>query len=47
MVTHKGASADSGHYMGWTRKEEGYVPSGEEEWWHFNGLLLALRAGES
>ncbi|WWC67636.1 uncharacterized protein I206_101546 [Kwoniella pini CBS 10737] len=37
MVTHKGASADSGHYIGWTRKESD-VPqaSGEEEWFKFD-----------
>jgi hypothetical protein len=37
MVTHKGASADSGHYIGWARKEGGFVPSGEEEWYKFDG----------
>ncbi|BEI82925.1 hypothetical protein CcaverHIS002_0307930 [Cutaneotrichosporon cavernicola] len=36
MVTHKGASADSGHYIGWARKEGGFVPSGEEEWYKFD-----------
>jgi len=37
MVTHKGASADSGHYIGWTRKDDGEVkPIGEEEWFKFD-----------
>nr|CCM73231.1 CNG04540p [Kwoniella mangrovensis] len=37
MVTHKGASADSGHYIGWTRKEsEVPVASSEEEWYKFD-----------
>lgn len=39
MVTHKGASADSGHYIGWARKEGGFDPSGEEEWYKFDGEL--------
>jgi len=37
MVTHKGASADSGHYIGWSRKEGSLAPSGEEEWFKFDG----------
>ncbi|KLT39995.1 cysteine proteinase [Cutaneotrichosporon oleaginosum] len=36
MVTHKGASADAGHYIGWARKEGGFAPSGEEEWYKFD-----------
>ncbi|KAK1926366.1 CNG04540-like protein [Papiliotrema laurentii] len=36
MITHKGASADSGHYIGWTRKEDSFAPSGEEEWYKFD-----------
>ncbi|WRT65064.1 uncharacterized protein IL334_002006 [Kwoniella shivajii] len=37
MVTHKGASADSGHYIGWTRKESEHpIASGEEEWFKFD-----------
>lgn len=38
IVTHKGNSADSGHYIGWTRQptEENGVP-GEEDWWKFDG----------
>lgn len=49
MVTHKGASADSGealtmsrsnyvgHYIGWTRKDDTIAPLGEEEWYKFDG----------
>lgn len=36
MVTHKGPSADSGHYIGWTRKEDSIAASGEEEWYKFD-----------
>lgn len=38
IVTHKGNSADSGHYIGWTRQptEENGIP-GEEDWWKFDG----------
>ncbi|ORY22440.1 ubiquitin C-terminal hydrolase [Naematelia encephala] len=36
VVTHKGASADSGHYIGWVRKEDTRAPSGEEEWYKFD-----------
>jgi ubiquitin carboxyl-terminal hydrolase 14 len=39
MVTHKGASADSGHYIGWARKSEGFVASGDEEWYKFDGTF--------
>jgi ubiquitin carboxyl-terminal hydrolase 14 len=37
MVTHKGPSAEAGHYIGWVRKDDGFVPSGEEEWYKFDG----------
>lgn len=38
LVTHKGASADSGHYIGWTRKDDDEpAPSGEEDWYKFDG----------
>ena len=30
-MTHKGRSADSGHYIGWARKEEG-----SDQWFQFN-----------
>ncbi|OCF41830.1 hypothetical protein I317_04340 [Kwoniella heveanensis CBS 569] len=37
MITHKGASADSGHYIGWTRKDsQTFTPSGEEDWFKFD-----------
>lgn len=37
MVTHKGASAESGHYIGWTRKDDGEIAaSGEEQWYKFD-----------
>ncbi|WOO77819.1 Ubiquitin carboxyl-terminal hydrolase 6 [Vanrija pseudolonga] len=37
MVTHKGASAESGHYIGWTRKDDGEITaSGEEQWYKFD-----------
>lgn len=40
LVTHKGASADSGHYIGWTRKDDGEpAASGEEDWYKFDGKL--------
>nr|XP_031861864.1 uncharacterized protein CI109_002693 [Kwoniella shandongensis]KAA5528936.1 hypothetical protein CI109_002693 [Kwoniella shandongensis] len=43
MVTHKGASADSGHYIGWARKESNVpTPSGEEEWFKYDGALLEI-----
>nr|XP_018265789.1 uncharacterized protein I303_02163 [Kwoniella dejecticola CBS 10117]OBR87947.1 hypothetical protein I303_02163 [Kwoniella dejecticola CBS 10117] len=43
MVTHKGASADSGHYIGWTRKES-EVPqaSGSEEWYRFDDDKVSI-----
>ena len=31
VVTHKGASCDSGHYIGWVRKEPG-----SDIWWCYN-----------
>lgn len=31
MVTHKGRSADGGHYIGWVRQEVG-----SDKWWKFN-----------
>lgn len=31
LVTHKGRSADSGHYIGWTRQGEG-----SNMWWKFD-----------
>lgn len=31
VVTHKGRSADSGHYIGWVRQEEGSA-----HWWKFD-----------
>ena len=31
MVTHKGRSADGGHYIGWVRQEPG-----SNKWWKFN-----------
>ncbi|WWC87185.1 uncharacterized protein L201_002071 [Kwoniella dendrophila CBS 6074] len=43
MVTHKGASADSGHYIGWTRKEnELPVASGQEEWYKFDDDKVSI-----
>ncbi|GHJ89851.1 hypothetical protein NliqN6_6253 [Naganishia liquefaciens] len=37
IVTHKGPSADSGHYIAWTRQEgsDNVVP-GEEDWYKFD-----------
>ena len=39
MITHKGSTADSGHYIGWTRSDAEAipVPSGDEEWLKFDG----------
>lgn len=37
MVTHKGPSAEAGHYIGWVRKDGDFAPSGEEEWYKFDG----------
>lgn len=31
VVTHKGRSADSGHYIGWVRKE-----AGSSQWWKYD-----------
>ena len=31
VVTHKGRSADSGHYIGWVRKE-----AGSGQWWKYD-----------
>jgi ubiquitin carboxyl-terminal hydrolase 14 len=32
VLTHKGRSADSGHYVGWTRQEDGaWVQFDDEE----------------
>lgn len=45
MVTHKGASADSGHYIGWARKDGGFEASGEEEWYKFDGELSSQPVG--
>jgi ubiquitin carboxyl-terminal hydrolase 14 len=47
MVTHKGPSADSGHYIGWTRNDAAgsYVASGEEEWFKFDGKCLTKLGG--
>lgn len=37
MVTHKGASADSGHYIGWSRVDDGaYVPVEHQRWAKFD-----------
>lgn len=30
IITHKGRSADSGHYMSWVRQED------ESKWWKFD-----------
>lgn len=38
MVTHKGSSADSGHYIGWARKDVGHYSRGDEdEWYKYDG----------
>ncbi|EIW68688.1 hypothetical protein TREMEDRAFT_39596 [Tremella mesenterica DSM 1558] len=44
MVTHKGASADSGHYIGWARKDQprAFVPSGEESWYKFDDDKVSI-----
>ncbi|KAL7423143.1 deubiquitinating enzyme [Cryptotrichosporon argae] len=36
VVTHKGPLVDPGHYIGWVKRDEGYVPSSEEEWSKFD-----------
>lgn len=41
MVTHKGPSAEAGHYIGWVRKDDGFVASGEGEWYKFDGELTS------
>jgi len=46
MVTHKGPSADSGHYIGWTLKEGAYVPSGAEEWYKFDDDRVSVVTAE-
>ncbi|KAJ9118119.1 hypothetical protein QFC22_004020 [Naganishia vaughanmartiniae] len=42
IVTHKGPSADSGHYIAWARQEpsEDVVP-GEEDWYKFDGYSIS------
>ncbi|TXT13476.1 hypothetical protein VHUM_00843 [Vanrija humicola] len=43
MVTHKGASAESGHYIGWTRKDDGEIAaSGEEQWYKFDDEKVSV-----
>lgn len=48
-VTHKGRSADSGHYIGWVRQSPG-----SEKWWKYDDEtvsevstpdILALKGG--
>ncbi|TYJ58970.1 hypothetical protein B9479_000409 [Cryptococcus floricola] len=37
VVTHKGASADSGHYIGWARMDDGaFVPAEQQQWAKFD-----------
>jgi len=38
IVTHKGSTADSGHYIGWTRKDEpaSHAAAGNEDWLKFD-----------
>ncbi|WFD36930.1 ubiquitinyl hydrolase 1 [Malassezia cuniculi] len=37
IVTHKGADADAGHYMGWTRREDADAPGGlSDSWYRFD-----------
>lgn len=49
LVTHKGASADGGHYIAWVRKDELQPPSdpdavvpGSEEWFKFDDDKVCL-----
>lgn len=45
LVTHKGASADSGHYIGWTRKDDGNevpVPPEEHSWYCFDDDKVSI-----
>jgi ubiquitin carboxyl-terminal hydrolase 14 len=36
VVTHKGRSADSGHYIGWVRKE-----AGSSQWWKYDDDVVS------
>lgn len=36
VVTHKGRSADSGHYIGWVREKEG-----SDKWWKFDDAVVS------
>nr|ACZ51495.1 CNG04540-like protein [Kwoniella heveanensis] len=43
LITHKGASADSGHYIGWARKDsEPFVPSNEQQWYKYDDDKVSL-----
>lgn len=34
IVTHKGADADAGHYMAWSRREDAQAPGGLSDSWY-------------
>ncbi|KAG8957901.1 deubiquitinating enzyme [Tulasnella sp. 419] len=42
LVTHKGASADSGHYIGWVKAENSDEKSDKEEWYKFDDDKVSL-----
>ena len=37
MITHKGPSADSGHYIAWVRREETLALLEDQTWFKFDG----------
>jgi len=47
IVTHKGASADSGHYIGFVKKDafhkpKSYLEEGDEEWYQFDDEKVSI-----
>jgi len=47
IVTHKGASADSGHYIGFVKKDafhppKSYLEEGDEDWYQFDDEKVSI-----
>lgn len=42
VLTHSGASADSGHYQAWMKADAKHADSGEEAWYRFNDEKVTL-----
>ena len=45
VLTHSGASADSGHYQAWMKSDR-KSETGEEEWYRFNDDKVTIVAKE-